>query len=215
MSLAFRRFAATCALLAALAGLVFTVAFAVVVEEGDRWAAWVSWTALLGGGLVTVPVIVALYAILRAIEPELALVGLVLGVAGALGAAIHGAFDLAVLANPPPAPAPELPSEVDPRGFLTFAAAGLALLVFGWLMLQGGQLPRRLASLALVGAVLLLVVYVGRLTVLDPKTNVIRLTALASGLAVLPAFYLLLGWTLLRPPAPQPPAARAPDMEAF
>jgi len=206
MSPAFRRFAAWCALLAALAGLVFTVAFAVVVQEGERWAQWVSWTALLGGGLVTVPATVALYSILGEVEPQFALVGLVLGVAGALGAAIHGAYDLAVLANPPSRAGPDLPSAVDPRGFLTFAAAGLALLVFGWVMLRGGPLPRRLAWLALAGAALLVVVYVGRLTVLNPKTNVIRLAALASGIAVLPAFYLLLGWTLLQGSTRRTPA---------
>ncbi|HEX2192656.1 MAG TPA: hypothetical protein VHH09_05640 [Acidimicrobiales bacterium] len=211
MSPAFQRFAALCALLAALAGVVFTVAFAVVVQEGERWAQWVSWAALLCGGLVTIPATIALYVILSEVEPQFALIGLVLGVAGALGAAVHGAFDLAVLANPPSTPVPDVPNAIDPRGFLTFAGAGLALLGFGWVLFRGGPSYRRLAWLALLGAALLLVVYVGRLTVLNPKTNVIRIAALASGIAVLPAFYLLLGWTLLRGAARMPPPVSGPE----
>ena len=46
------------------------------------------------------PVFVALNAMLRAPEAQFAQVGLVLGLAGALGAAAHGAYDVAVLANP-------------------------------------------------------------------------------------------------------------------
>ncbi|MGH9013413.1 MAG: hypothetical protein ACRDZ1_05695 [Acidimicrobiia bacterium] len=195
MTRAFERFAGWSAVLAALAGFVFTVAFAVVVEEEERWAEWVSWTALTLGGLVTLPVMAALYYLLRGVEPEFALVGFVSGLAGALGAAIHGAFELSVLANPPD---PGGPSAVDPRGFATFVLTGLAFVVFGWLGLRTGRLPAIAARLALAAAVLLVVVYVARLTVLDPKTNVIRAAALASGLAVIPAFYLLLARSLLR-----------------
>ena len=197
MTSTFRRFAACSALLAAATTLTFTVAFTVVVQEGERWAQWVSWTALFVGGLVSVPVVTALHARLGRHEPELALVGLVLGVAGALGAAVHGAFELSVLANPP-GPTGDLPSAIDPRGVLTFGVTGLATGLFGWLIRRDGQLPRRAGDLGLAAAVLLLVVYVGRLTVLDPKTDVIRVAALVSGLVVVPAFYVLVGRDLLR-----------------
>ena len=49
------------ALAAAAAGLTFTVAFSIVVREGDRWAKWVSAVALGGGGLFALPVLIALY----------------------------------------------------------------------------------------------------------------------------------------------------------
>jgi hypothetical protein len=197
MTHAFRRFAGACALLAALAGVVFTVAFAVVVQNGDRWAAWLSWVTLLAGGLVTIPVVVALHAVLGEVEPQFALVGLIVGVAGALGAAVHGAYDIAVLANPPTGPDTGLPSAIDPRGAMTFAVTGLALLLFGWLILRTGLLPGAAGGLGVGGGLLLLVVYVGRLTVMNPKTNVIRIAALASGLVVVPGFYLLVGRSLL------------------
>lgn len=197
MSRAFERFAGWCALLAALAGVVFTVAFAIVVRDGHRWAQWVSWTTLLAGGLLTIPVMTALYALVAREEPQFALVGYVLGVAGALGAVVHGAYDVSVLANPPPAPGPGLPSGIDPRGLMTFGVSGLALLVFGFLLQRSGRLSAPLGPLALLGGALLVVVYVGRLTVLNPKANVIRLAALVSGLVVVPAFYALVGRTLL------------------
>jgi hypothetical protein len=193
----FRRFAACSALLAAAASLVFTVAFAVVVQEGERWAQWVSWTALLIGGLLSVPVLTALYARLGRSEPEFALLAVVFGVAGAFGAAVHGAFEWSVLANPP-GPSGDLPSAVDPRGFLTFGVTGIALGLFGWLICRVGSLPRSAGGLGLAAAALLLVVYVGRLTVLDPKTDVIRIAALVSGLVLVPGFYFQVGRGLLR-----------------
>jgi hypothetical protein len=51
------------------------------------------------------------------------------------------------------------------------------------------------------------VVFIGRLTVLNPKNNVIKLAAVASGLVVVPAFYLLVARGLLRGPRPVPPLA--------
>ena len=70
---------------------------------------------------------------------------------------------------------------------MTFAVTGLALGLFGWLILRTTAFPRTAGRLALAAAVLLVVVYVARLTVVDPKTNAIRVAALASGLVLVPA----------------------------
>jgi hypothetical protein len=197
MTRSFQRFAAGSAMLAAVASLVFTIAFARVVQDGDRWAQWVSWTTLLAGSLITLPVMTALYSRLGKAEPEFALVAFVLGVAASIGAAVHGAYEWSVLANPP-STSSDLPSAIDPRGFMTFALTGLAIGLFGWLILRSDGLPRSAGQLALAAAVLLLVVYVGRLTVLNPKTNVIRVAALVSGLVLVPGFYVQIGRALLR-----------------
>ena len=196
MTTTFQRVAGWSALASAATSLVFTVAFTVVVQEGERWAQWVSWSTLFVGGLLAVPVMAALHARLGRDEPQFALVGFVFGVAGALGAAVHAAFELSELANPSSAPR-DAPSGVDPRGVLTFAVTGLALALFGWLALRTGALTRSAGRLALVAGALLVVVYLGRLTVQDPKTNVIRVAAVLSGLALVPAFYVQLARTLL------------------
>ena len=197
MTTTFQRVAGWSALGSAAASIVFTVAFTVVVQDGERWAQWLSWATLFAGGVVAVPVMAALHARLGQDEPQLALVGFVFGVTGALGAAVHAAFELSELANPSSAPS-DAPSGVDPRGVLTFAVTGLALALFGWLALRTGGLSRSAGRLALVAGALLVVVYVGRLTVQDPKTNVIRVAALLSGLVVVPAFYAQLARGLLR-----------------
>ena len=207
MTRSFQRFAAWSAVAAAAAGLTFTVAFSIVVREGDRWAEWVSAVALAGGGLVTVPVIIALYALLRDREPQFALLGALVGAVGALGTTTHGAFDIAGLSKRITTDLSDVPNFVDPRGFSTFALTALALLVFGWVGLRTGGLDRTVASLAVLVAVLLAVLYVGRLTVLDPEANVIKGTALISGLVVNPAFFLLFARSLYQA---TPAGARAP-----
>jgi hypothetical protein len=81
------------------------------------------------------------------------------------------------------------------------------LLVFGLIGLRTGGLDRTVASIAVLAAVLLAVLYVGRLTVLDPEANVIKATALISGLVVNPAFFLLFARSLMET---TPAGARAP-----
>jgi hypothetical protein len=163
--------------------------------------------ALAGGGLVTVPVVIALYALLREREPEFAFLGVLLGTVGALATAAHGAFDAAGLSKTVKPDLSNVPNFVDPRGFATFGLSALALLVFGVIGLRTGGLDRTVARIAVLAAVLLVVLYVGRLTVLDPEANVIKATALISGLIVNPAFFLLFARSLLQTTAA---GARAP-----
>ena len=93
---------------------------------------------------------------------------------------------------------------------MMFSLTGVALGLFGWLIVRGDGLPRSAGQLGLAAAVLLLVVYVGRLTVLNPKTNVIRVAALMSGLVFVPGFYVQVGRAALREPVRSPaPSASA------
>jgi hypothetical protein len=149
------------------------------------------------GGLLSVAALVAVYERLRETDAAFALLALLLGVAGALGAAVHGGYDLANAFNPPPS-LPDLPNPVDPRGLLTFGAAGIALFVVAWLIVRGGRFPRGLAYLAYLSAVLLVALYLGRLIVLDPASPVIVLPAQLNGFLVNPALYIWLGLALLR-----------------
>jgi hypothetical protein len=199
MTRSFQRFAGWCALLVAITGVVFTIAFAIVVRDGTHSAKWVSAIALVAVGLVAVPVWLALSDRLGSAEPQFARLGLAAGVVGSLGAALHGAYDVANLANPV-GHTQDLPSQVDPRGLSTFGLVGLALLIFGWLASRSDALPRPLATLGLVGGALLVVLYLGRLTVLDPHDNLIKVVAIASGLVTSPLFYLGFAGNLLGVP---------------
>jgi hypothetical protein len=195
----FRWIAGVSAVFAALVGEVYTVTFAIYVKRGYRWAHWSSAVAALIGGLVVVPVLVAVHARLRNREAQIAGIAFGIGIVGALGATIHSGFDIALLAHPLAGIDANAPSAIDPRGLLTFVFAGAALGLFGLLALSGGGLPRRCAQTGVAAAVVLLVVYLGRLIALNPNNNVIRVSALVAGLVVVPAFYLQVARLLLRP----------------
>jgi hypothetical protein len=67
------------------------------------------------------------------------------------------------------------------------------------LILRGGRLPRGLGWMALVAGALLVYVYIGRLTILDPKSGALLPFAVLSGFVVNPLWYAWLGVSMLRP----------------
>jgi hypothetical protein len=149
------------------------------------------------GGLLTTVALLAVYERLRETNASFALLALVLGLAGSLGSAVHGGYDLANAVNPP-ASLPDLPNPVDPRGLLTFGVAGAAMFVVAWLIGRGGQFPKGVGYLGYASAVLLVALYLGRLIVFDPTNPLILVPALLNGFVINPIFYLWLGLALLR-----------------
>jgi hypothetical protein len=190
-SASFERFAGMCAILAGIAGFLFALAFIVLQN------ALLSGLFLMLSGLFMSAALVAVYQRLRETDASFALFALFLGLAGALGSAIHGGYDLANAINPPSS-LPDLPNPVDPRGLLTFGVMGIALFIVAWLIGRDGQFPTGLGYLAYVSAILLVVLYLGRLIVFDPTSPVILVPALLNGFLINPIFYLWLGQTLLR-----------------
>ena len=189
----FERLAGVSAILAGAVGLLYSVSF-VILRNGLLSALF-----LLLGGLLSLVALVALFNRLSEVDPGVAILGLILGSAGALGAAVHGSYDLANAINPPSANAlalADLPSQIDPRGFLTFGAAGLALFVAAYLIGHDARMPGYLAPLTYVLAVLLLIVYLGRLIVLNPASPLVLLPAALTGFIVNPLWYVLLGLAL-------------------
>jgi hypothetical protein len=192
VSTAYERFAATCAVLAGVVGLLYSVAF--VVLRSDLLSA----LFLLLAGLLGAAVVVAVYERLRATDASFALWALVLGTTGAVGSMLHGGYDLANALNPPATVNLDLPSQIDPRGLLTFGITGLGLWVVAWLILHGGRLPRGLGYLGYVTAALLIVIYLARLIVLSPTSPLVLVPALLAGFIASPAFYIWLGIALWR-----------------
>jgi len=184
--------------MAAVANLGYATSFLVVRPDNPDEGGTLASAFLLAGGLLAVPALLALYRLLSEREPDFALLALVLGLAGSLGAAIHGGYDLANAINPPDGGVPDLPNQVDPRGLLTFGIASLSLLVLAGLLARARGFPAGLARLAGVLGGLLLVVYVLRLTVLDADSVAIVAPAALAGFIVSPAWYGWLGMHLRR-----------------
>lgn len=194
----FERSTGSTAIAVGLAGLLYSVSFVVVSRSDARLGATLAGLFLLLGGVMSVHVMAALYRRLREVDPGFSLTALLFGFGGALGAALHGGSDLANGLHPIAGGVPDLPSAVDPRGLATFGLAGLALLVFARLLQRGGGLPSGLAWLGYLSGVLLVLVYLGRLVVLDASSPLILLPAALEGFVVNPVWYVWLGVALLR-----------------
>ena len=196
----YERFAGMCAVATGIGGFSYAVAFVLILRSAPKAADTVSALFLLLGGTLTVVVLVALYQRLRETDPSFALLGLLLGTVGAIGSSVHGGYDLANIANPPNVNLPTLPNAADPRGLLTFGVMSLSVLIVSWLVTRSRTFPRRLGHLGYVSAVLLMVIYLGRLIVLDPEAPLLLAAALLAGFVVNPAWYVWLGLELRKTP---------------
>jgi hypothetical protein len=192
----YQRFAGVCGVLAGVSTLGYAVAFIVLASVP------LSSVALLATGLLGTVVLVAVYEKLRVVDDSFALWALVLALAGALGAALHGGFDLAGALHPYTAADANAPSAIDPRGLLTFGVSGIGLGVLSWLILRGGELPKALGYLGFLVAALQIILYLGRLVVLDATSPVIVVPALLAGFIATPIWYAWLGVSLFRSARP-------------
>ena len=188
-STTYDRFAGAAGLVAGAAGVLYAIAFLV------QRSALLSGLWLLIGAVASLIVLVALYRRLAMVDGEFARLALALSGIGAVGALVHGGYDLANAINPPPevaASMASLPSAIDPRGLLTFGIAGLGVLGSAWLMQRSGSFPRGLVMLGFVLAVLLVGLYLGRLIVLDATSPLIVAPALLCGFIVNPLWNIWL-----------------------
>lgn len=201
----YARFAGACAILAGGTGFLYAVAF--IALRNDLLSA----LFLLLGGLFATAALVGVYDRLRPTDASFALLAILVSVAGALGATIHGGYDLANTLHPPPT-VPDLPQALDPRGLLTFGRAGLGVFIIAWLMGRdpGTRFPSGLRPLGYGLAVLLVALYLSRLFILDAKNPLVVVLAVVSGLLADPAWYISSGWAARcgvsrMPQAEQPP----------
>jgi hypothetical protein len=188
----FQRFAGVCAVLAGALTLVYSISFIVLVNET------LSSLCLLVNGLLATAVLVALYQHLRGADASFALWALLLGLAGAIGSALHGGYDLAAVLHQHAPVDPNLPSQTDPRGLLTFGAAAIGVWVFSWLILRKRDLPRPLGYLGYLVAALEIVLYLGRLIIFEASNPIIVVPALLAGFIATPIWYIWLGVSLWR-----------------
>jgi hypothetical protein len=192
MKTSFDKFAGWMAILAGLSGFLYSVAF-IVLQNNVLSALF-----LLLGGLFSAPTLIAVYQRLRGIDNGFALLGLLLTVSAALGSAIHGGYDLSNALHPPASLNADLPNPIDPRGLLTFGIAGTGLFLLAWLLTQELRFPKGLAYLGILSAILMVVLYLGRLIFLQATSFFIVIPALLEGFLVNPLWYGWLGATFLR-----------------
>jgi hypothetical protein len=199
----FERWAGAAAIATSLGGVLYSAAFlgGVVLGVNPELGILVASAALLIGGLLSAVVLVAIYRRVSPAASELALIGLVFALMGALGGIVHGGYDLAIALNPPasdPLTEAGLPSPVDPRGLLTFGMAGLGLLILTGLAYRDGAFSRPVSTFGIALAVLLILVYLGRLIILSPTNPLVAVPAGLAGVIVGPFFYFALGLELRR-----------------
>lgn len=191
---AFERFAGLCAIFAGVVGFLYAVSFIVL------HSVLLSSLFLLLGGLLFTVVVTAVYQRLIATDAAYALWAFLLSGVGALGTLIHGGYDLANALHPEALDAAlaNAPSSIDPRGLLTFGLTGLGLLVISWLIGRGGAFPKGLSYLGYGAAALLIILYIARLIILTPSSQLVAIPALLSGFIVNPIWYVWLGLVLWR-----------------
>jgi hypothetical protein len=215
----FARTASWLAYLSAAIALAYSLSFGYYVQEGDKWAQYTSSGLLMAGGLVGLPVLVAIYQRVRAVDDGFAIVGLVVAAAAALGSVLHGAHDIAVFANPEVATGnADYPNFTDPRGFSTFALFGLGMLVLAALC-RAARFSRQIPFVGAVTGVLAMIVYIGRVTVLDPKRWWVAIAAVGAGVVGVPLWNVLVARELSRPVRvaavqPNAPLARSASISA-
>jgi hypothetical protein len=184
------------AILAAVVSVGYSITFALALR-GAQGTELPSALLLMALGLLGIVVTVALYERLSNLDPGFALLGLVFGAVGGAGALIHGAHDLSRLVGPEQVPGGPV-NPVDPRGVLTFGLTALAILVFARLMAAGTYFPARLKWVGYALGAFLMLVYLGRLLVLDPNQPMLQLSAVLTGFVLGPIWNLWIGVVLIR-----------------
>lgn len=186
------RLSAYAAILAGLFAFLYAYFF-VIAKDVTLYSLF-----LLLFGLAALEVMVVLFGRLKSINEDIARLALVLGVIGATGMAIHGGYDLANAINPPSAMNTSLPSQVDPRGLLTFVFMGFGIIKISYLMSKDKNYAKWLYWTGYITGILLLIIYVSRMTVLDIKSPLLLYPVLVNGLIINPLWYLGLGYSMLK-----------------
>ena len=126
------------------------------------------------------------------------MLALIFSASAAAGSIIHGGYDLANALHPPATLNTDLPSPIDPRGLLTFGLASLGLFIFAWLISRDKAFPRGLALVGYASATLMMVLYLGRMIILQATNPVIVIPAILECFLLNPIWFLWLGYVFLR-----------------
>lgn len=197
----FEKWAGIDAVLTGISAFLYAYSFIILSQNDPVTGGLYSALFLMLTGLLSVKVVVELYQKLKSLDQSWAFWAFSFALVGAFGTAIHGGYDLANAINPPLQNIPSLaglPSQIDPRGLLTFGVASVGLGFFSWLISKSREFPKNLGLVGMLSATLMLVLYLGRLIVLSPTDPIIVWPALINGFILGPLFYVWLGTELLK-----------------
>jgi len=197
-SITYRHTAYPSAWLAGLSGFLYSVSFVLIARSNAGLGTGLSGFFLLIGGILGASALLGLFERLQPSSGTYATWALMLGLAGSFAATLHGGYDLAVAIHPPNQVI-NFPSPVDPRGLGTFGLTGASLLAFAFLMQRDRTFPRGLVALGYLSGVLLVLIYVSRLTILDASNLLVLAPAGIEGFVINPAWYIWLGVALRKP----------------
>lgn len=193
----FERLAAICAVAAGVGAFLYSIAFVADAASDSSVADLSSSLLLLITGLLTLVALIGVHEHVRRVDASFALLAVVLAAIANTGAIVHGGFDLANIVHEPPNPI-DLPNAVDPRGLMTFGVSALAIALFSWLRESSDSFPGGLSRLGYALAVLLMLLYLGRLIILDATDPIVVTAALLTGLVASPAWFIWTGMSLRR-----------------
>ena len=203
MTRSFERLAAIAALAVAFGALLYAALFVAIVEGAGVTTGKLWFFTLMVGGAATVPVLVALYLVLRETDAGLALTAFVFGLLAAFGGVTHGAYNLGAKVTAPVEPAGPNEEAVS-HGVLRYAVAGVAFLLLAWLVQRSRRFPPALAYVGYLAGATLVFVYIGRLyDCITPADYVSLIPPLLYGFVLHPLWYGWLGllfWRGLAPP---------------
>jgi len=191
----YRHTAYPSAWLAGASGFLYSVSFVIIARNNPSLGNGLSGFFLLVGGVLGASALLGLYDRLKPATGTYALWALVFGLVGALAATLHGGYDLAVGIHPPNQVI-NFPSPVDPRGLGTFGLTGISLLAFSVLMQWDRSFPRGFVALGYASGVLLVLIYISRLTILNTSSLLVLAPAGIEGFVLNPAWYIWLGFVL-------------------
>jgi hypothetical protein len=188
----FDQFAGVSGIITGISSLLYAVFFLLVKGTLHDYLPAI---LLAIGGLLALPVAVAIYQRVRQADEGYALCALLLAAVGYLGTATHGISLLAALV-PQKVDQPAL-SQQDPRGFLAFGLTGIAVLIFAWLIVRSGAFPRALGYLGYLLGICLVALFLGTLLVNDTHSLAILVPGGIASLIATPVWNIWLGLRLL------------------
>lgn len=173
-----------------------TAASVLVAHADKRIGTTLSAFLLIVAGLLISLLNVGLYNHLRKTNETIALWLLIISSFAAFGSIAHGGYDLAIATSKTPNDVLDIggnPNATDPFGMLTFGLTGIA--VAGWTWLKGKEESYHpdFLRLGYSLAILLFMLFAGRLLGLDPEGWIVVGLVALTGMILHPAWYIWLG----------------------